>query len=663
MNPPQVQRLEPLPYIHCQSKITNKTKHIRSAPVELKNSELDNMRIVGDLVKYCAEKYKDIPCFGRRPNFYCEPNWRTYEQVGREILALGAALSSLVDLENSVNRYVGIYGRNSPEWVCSQYACAHYGLVVVPLYDTFGEEALKHIINQTKIRIVICDTMIRVHALLTWAGEDLKDIIVIEASRDALHKMNDQPNNMPKLHTYEEMLVHGSKLPPEQKKANPDDLFLVCYTSGATGFPKGVMHTHRSFLRATTMSTAVLAITGLPEHGNLHISYLPLSHIMEQVIMSVCLLKGTQIAFLTKDLTGLRKDLCYYRPTFFFAVPRILNRVYKEALQNMELNWFTRRLYNFAVKRKCAEQKRGIFRRAGFLDRCFFRELRGQFGGRIQFVASGSAPLQFEVLQFVKAAFSCPVMEFFGSTEAGGLVTMTLPTDITGSHVGSVAPGVQVKLIDVPDMNMNAERDGFGEVCAKSDACTVGYFEDEDNTRGLLDEEGFIRLGDIGCWTENGALKIVDRCKNVFKLAQGEYVSPEKVEQIYVLSPLVINIFVDGQAMYNFAVGVVVPDFKHLRSQYLTQLTELFGASRVAQLDIVEVCKHKGVAKLILEELVTVGKKKGLKGFEQIHAVYLHPEPFTITNGLLTPTMKISRPHARKRFAPQIEALYEETAD
>ncbi|KER30391.1 hypothetical protein T265_13191, partial [Opisthorchis viverrini] len=417
MNPPQVQRLEPLPYIHCQSKITDKT-----------------------------------------------------------------------------------------------YACAHYGLVVVPLYDTFGEEALKYIINQTKMRIIICDTMIRAHILLTWAGEDLKDIIVIEADREALHKMNDQTNNMPKMHTYEEMLVHGSKLPPEKQEANPDDLFLVCYTSGATGFPKGVMHTHRSFLRATTMSTAVLAITGLPEHGNLHISYLPLSHIMEQVIMNFGSLHYCRHALV----------ICTHPPILLYF-------------------------------------SRGVFRRAGFLDRFFFRELRGQFGGRIQFVASGSAPLQSEVLQFVKAAFSCPV---------------------------SVS------------------------------ATTTEYVLKNSQNREYARLPLF-----LFCFSQNGVLKIVDRCKNVFKLAQGEYVSPEKVEQIYALSPLVINIFVDGQPLYNFAVGVVVPDFKQLRTQYLTQLIELFGVIRIAQLDIVEVCRHKGVAKLILEDLVTIGKKKGLKGFEQVRII------------------------------------------
>ncbi|KFM62485.1 Long-chain-fatty-acid--CoA ligase 1, partial [Stegodyphus mimosarum] len=152
---------------------------------------------------------------------------------------------------------------------------------------------------------------------------------------------------------------------------------------------------------------------------------------------------------------------------------------------------------------------------------------------------------------------------------------------------------------------------------------------------------------------ENGALRIVDRKKHIFKLAQGEYIAPEKIENIYLTSQYVAQIFVHGESLKSCLVAIVVPDQKVV--QNWCKMNEIEGSWS-------EICENKAVKKMILTEITDLGKKAGLKSFEQVKDLYLHPELFTIDNGLLTPTLKTKRPDCRKFFMPQITAMYRNLA-
>ncbi|GBM68158.1 Long-chain-fatty-acid--CoA ligase 1, partial [Araneus ventricosus] len=147
----------------------------------------------------------------------------------------------------------------------------------------------------------------------------------------------------------------------------------------------------------------------------------------------------------------------------------------------------------------------------------------------------------------------------------------------------------------------------------------------------------------------NGALRIVDRKKHIFKLAQGEYIAPEKIENIYLTSQNVAQIFVYGESLKACLVGVIVPEMRVIRNW--CNLNEIEGSWK-------EICQNEAVKKMILTDLTELGKKAGLKSFEQIKDLYLHPELFTIENGLLTPTLKTKRPDCKKVFMPQIDAMY-----
>ncbi|TMS22323.1 Long-chain-fatty-acid--CoA ligase 1 [Larimichthys crocea] len=189
-----------------------------------------------------------------------------------------------------------------------------------------------------------------------------------------------------------------------------------------------------------------------------------------------------------------------------------------------------------------------------------------------------------------------------------------MPGDATSGHVGVPLPCNFVKLVDVEEMNYFASN-GEGEVCIKGKNVFKGYLKDPAKTAEALDEDGWLHTGDIGKWLPSGVLKIIDRKKNIFKLAQGEYIAPEKIENVYVRSGPVAQVFVHGDSLQE-------------------------------------------INKAVLSDMTKLGKEAGLKSFEQVKAVYLHPELFTIENGLLTPTLKAKRAELKNLFQPQIDKLY-----
>ncbi|OON19348.1 AMP-binding enzyme [Opisthorchis viverrini] len=628
------------------------------------------------LVDFVAEKYGDQPCFGQRSNFDAAAVWSTYRQTRRDTLAFGSALRSILPS----GAIVGLYGRNSPEWVYSELACGYFGWVALPLYDTLGDEAMDHILNQTEVSLVVCDTFERAQSLIKRGSRYLRYLVVIKMDEDDRQKLMKKVKDSVAIFTFAEMMVRGLGKEENVPEPNPDDLFLVCYTSGSTGLPKGVMCTHQTFLNAISTCTRLYEISEISVYGNVHVSFLPLAHIFEQVGMATSLMCGSQIAFLTTDFTRLLDDYAYYRPTLLASVPRVLSRLHAAVMEKVTKSKLKSLIFERAIKSKLEEQKRGIFKQCGILDSLCFRPIRNRLGGRVRGVVCGGAPLQPEVLRFVRSVFSCPVAEAYGSTESGGMVTMTLPTDMTGGHAGCVVSDVKIKLIDVPSMGFTVKRDGIGEatmhlsifciavlfhytlafqICVLARTNTPGYYKDSEKTKELFDEDGFVRMGDVGRWTECGTLQIVDRCKSIFKLSQGEYVAPERVEQIYALSPLVLNVYVDGSSLYSYTVAVVVPNFERIQKLLPELFDELLkGTEGDSKKCFAEACRQTKLKKMILNDLNKLGDGNGLKGFEKVRDLHLSPEPFSIENGLLTPTLKIARPQVRKHFAAQIQALY-----
>ncbi|CAH8672886.1 unnamed protein product [Schistosoma bovis] len=638
-------------HLNRQSIISDPKTGARKSPISQKFTDESRVQTVKDLFEYGLNNSRSNRCLGKRPSFNDPYSWLTYDEVDERIRAIGSALSEIVKLKHDCENFVGIYAPNSPEWVIMQHACAAYSYTIVPLYPTLGDEALQHILSQTKMNCVLCASGREALHLMDKFESSL-EILIIVANDSKFEEVKSRYSSKVSIYLFEELMKLGlNKLLPK-KNPLPTDLYMISYTSGSTGLPKGVLIRHEEI---------VCAVIGLHESSefkivnskSVHLSYLPLPHIMEQVAMSSHILMGACSGFLTESIDGLLDDAHLLRPTSLILVPRVLSRMYTKYQSALGDSVAKKQLYNYIVKKKLAEQKRGKFHHRSVVDTILFGKLRKKFGGRVCCIISGSAPLSPELSKFAHAVFNL-VFEGYGTTETMGGVTLSSIGEYRLGTVGGVVYGVELKLVDVPDLDLVALRDGRGEICARGDQCSKGYFKDPVKTAELIDSDGWIHTGDIGEWTEEGSLKIVDRVKSIFKLSQGEYIAPEKIEMAYQTCKLISQIFVDGNSQKNYPVAIVVPDFTELRSA--------LSNSKVLQhhkklLDS-ELCRNETVNKFVLEKMNTIATLKLLKGFEKVQAIYLTDEAFTIDNGLLTPTMKLSRNKARNYFSKTIVSLY-----
>nr|XP_045009017.1 long-chain-fatty-acid--CoA ligase 6 isoform X1 [Jaculus jaculus] len=587
------------------------------------------------------------PCLGfRKPE---QPyQWLSYQEVANRAESLGSGLLHH-QRKMCTDQFIGVFAQNRPEWIIAELACYTYSMVVVPLYDTLGPGAIHYIIKTADICIVIVDKPQKAMLLLGHVERKetpgLKLIILMDPFEDDLkergQKCGVEIKSMQEVEDYGRE-NHHAPVPPR-----PEDLSIVCFTSGTTGNPKGAMLTHGNVVADFSGFLKVTEKVIFPRQDDVLISFLPLAHMFERVIQSVVYCHGGRVGFFQGDIRLLSDDMKALRPTIFPVVPRLLNRMYDKIFYQADTS-LKRWLLEFAARRKQAEVRSGIIRNDSVWDELFFNKIQASLGGRVRMIVTGAAPASPAVLGFLRAALGCQVYEGYGQTECTAGCTFTTPGDWTSGHVGAPLPCNHIKLVDVEELNYWTSK-GEGEICVKGPNVFKGYLKDEDRTKEALDSDGWLHTGDIGKWLPEGTLKIIDRKKHIFKLAQGEYIAPEKIENIYIRSEPVAQVYVHGDSLKAFLVGIVVPDPEIMPSW--AQKRGIEGAYE-------ELCTSKELKKAILDDMVTLGKQSGLYSFEQVKAIHIHSDMFSVQNGLLTPTLKAKRPELRAYFKKQIEELY-----
>ncbi|XP_070608811.1 long-chain-fatty-acid--CoA ligase 5 isoform X2 [Erythrolamprus reginae] len=542
------------------------------------------------------------PCLGyRKPK---QPyQWLSYQQVLDRAEYLGSGLLHK-GCKPSSDQFIGIFAQNRPEWIISELACYTYSMVVVPLYETLGAEAIVYIVNKADISVVICDKPEKAEKILENCKQGkmpvLKTIILMDPFDDKL-KEKGATLGIEILSFQEvEALGRGDYTKPVPPK--PDNLCVVCFTSGTTGNPKGALLTHGNIVANVAAFLKLVQTAHKYKTSDSSISYLPLAHMFERTVQSALYSIGARVGFFQGDVKLLADDLKALKPSVFPVVPRVLNRIYDKEIT----------------------------------------------GGKLKAIITGAAPISPSVLMFLRAVFGCHIIEAYGQTECSAACTATMPGDWKAGNVGPPLPCNIIKLEDVPEMNYFASNNE-GEVCIKGPNVFKGYLKDPEKTAEALDNNGWLHTGDIGKWMPNNALKIIDRKKNIFKLSQGEYIAPEKIENIYIRGSSIAQVFVHGDSLQSFLVGIVVPD-----EETLPAFAENLGVKGSFE----DLCKNSVVKNAILMEMNNLGKEAGLKTFEQVKYIHLHPELFTIENGFLTPTLKSKRPDLVKHFRSQIDALY-----
>jgi long-chain acyl-CoA synthetase len=349
--------------------------------------------------------------------------WESYNKVQYRVTNFGSGLRKL---GLNPKEPLGIFSINNPEYVMTLLAGYQYNFIPVPLYDTFGADAIQHIINQTEMKYCLA-TANKARALLEIKKvlPTLKSIIIMDDEYDQDLAELAKSHNV-EISKFTIVEKDGSNQPSEAENAKPDDIATICYTSGTTGVPKGVVLTHENFM------AVVASIRCMAEQGKMfkstpdevHISYLPLAHVFELTNVANMIYGGAAIGFYQGDTLKLLDDIAELKPTTFISVPRLLNRVYDKVMAGVKVKggvaqWMFTSAFN--------AKKEGLNKGSvdhWMWDRLVFAPIRARLGGRVKYILSASAPISPDVMDFLRIAFSAIVYEGYGQTENAAGLTM-----------------------------------------------------------------------------------------------------------------------------------------------------------------------------------------------------------------------------------------------
>jgi len=578
--------------------------------------------------------------------------WMTYGEAAALRTLLG---SGLLTRGVPAKSHVGLFSTNCPEWMLADLALHAYGMVAVPLYDTLGPDAVGYIARHAGLRAIFCSTATLPTLIRSTGGgdgcPDLK-LVIVYGTQGELPLGPPPPGAGFQIIHFNDLADAGRAAPQPHCPPDAGDMFTICYTSGTTGVPKGAMLTHRNVIANLAGTEHILGITS----EDVHISYLPLAHIYERANVTFMTYRGAAIGFYRGEILELVDDILELKPTTFCSVPRLLNRIYDKVQAGLlESGPVARWLFAQAQATKLQAIASGDASggtMGSVWERLVFSKIQARLGGRVRFIGTGSSPISPEVFNFLRCAFP-EVHEGYGMTETCCMITMTDHEDPVIGHVGAPVFSCELKLVDVPEMGYTNADQPYprGEICVRGPTVFQGYYRDEAQTRECLDAEGWFHTGDVGAWIEGGRLKIIDRKKNIFKLAQGEYVAPEKIENVYTRSPFIAQIFVYGDSLQAELIAIVVLDPDHV-----LPWAEAHG---LAGHSLEELCAHPDVSAAVFDSMQREAKATKLRGFENVKAIHLEHDPWTVDNGMFTPTFKLKRPRAKEHYQIDIQRLYQ----
>jgi long-chain acyl-CoA synthetase len=302
------------------------------------------------------------------------------------------------------------------------------------------------------------------------------------------------------------------------------------------------------------------------------------------------------------------------------------------------------------------------FRKYGIInhviyDQIIFKKVRNMFGGKVKCLLSASAPMQKELADDFKIFFSVPIVEALGMTELSGASFCTNTKDLTNLTAGGVTGGAKLILKSVPELNYYVDDiiDGIecpaGEICVKGPMVFQGYYKNDEENNKSFDKDGYFHTGDVGRLFPNlgNGLKVVDRVKEIFKLSQGEYIVPAKLESIYYQCPYIKQIMVYGNSNMNNIIAIINPDLNRCSQDLGIPLEEINKDE-----------ENPNLKDLIRKDLQKYASEAKFNGLEKIKYMVLTFEGFTINNGCMTPTMKIIRKKVELKFKERIDKIYKE---
>ncbi len=547
---------------------------------------------------------------------------------------------ALAELGVGVGDRVAIHSQNRPEWLFADIGSQGIGAVPVGIYPTSPSSEVEYLLEHSEASLLIVEDEEQLDKVLEVRHRLplLRQIVVID-SRTTMQHLDD-----PQIMTFAELEAMGTgkeaRWHDHVNDLDSDSVALIVYTSGTTGPPKGAMLSHRNLVAAADTFNQAFESSDNDEV----LSYLPLCHIAERLSSAINALRGGYVVNFGRGGQFFAKDLRDVQPTIFLGVPRVWEKM--AATVEIRMNDATRlkrSLYHFAVRRGRAHARDQMDGRSSAFNRVvmfvlwlvMFRSLRDKLGlRRVRVALSGAAPIAPQLLEFFWA-IGVEVREGYGQTENTAVATYTPADDVRLGKVGKALPGVEIRI------------DETGEILTRSACNFVGYLKNPEATAETIDDEGWLRTGDVGEIDAAGFLTITDRVKDLIITAGGKNISPSEIENQLKVSPYVREAIVigDTQKYLVALVGIeldTVGDWATRHGLPYTTYSDLSSKPEVLSL-INEVVEHAN---------------RDLARVEQIKAFRLLARELDHEGGELTATQKVKRRSIATEFSDLIEEMY-----
>jgi long-subunit acyl-CoA synthetase (AMP-forming) len=590
--------------------------------------------VLGETVK----RYGDRPALRvKRDGGWRTTTWSAYardaRRVGRALIGLGL----------EPGKGVTIIGYNSPEWLIADVGAILAGGVPAGIYTTNTPEQVRYITAHCEAKIAFADTAQQVEKFVV-EQERLPRLEVVvqmigrpaEAKRGRLRVL-----------AWEDLLKLGDESPESALEARikaqkPDDVCTLIYTSGTTGDPKAVMITHTNVV----WTAEVLLKTLSAGPSDVSISYLPLSHIAEQMLSVHGPMAMGSVVYFAESIEKLGEALQEVRPTLFMGVPRVWEKI--------QAKMMAAGASAPPLRKKIAAWARKVGLEAGYAEqrgearplvlpiaqKLVFDKVRQRLGlDRARMCVTSAAPISRATLEFF-LSLGIPILEVYGMSECTGPATYSPPDNYRTGKCGIVLPGAEVKIAE------------DGEICMRGPHVFKGYLKDEESTKNALDADGWLHSGDIGVIDKDGFLQITDRKKDLLITAGGENIAPQVLEGQLKSIPAVGQAVVVGDRM-KYLAALVTLDPERVKTEAQAAGSPATNAAEAAKCAVFQ--KH--LQKQIDEVNAKLARVQTIKKFVVV------PNEFSIDGGELTPTMKIKRKVVNEKYKAEIASMYAETTE
>ncbi len=550
-----------------------------------------------------------------------------------EMLAQVAQWQAALAQENlAPGDRVAIMLRNCPQWVMFDQAALGLGLVTVPLYTDDRPDNVAYIIAEAGVKLLLLEgpAWKRLYSI----RDELSTVMRIVS----MQAVDDQAFSDSRIVDLTQWLTNDENNQIRAEECLAEELASIVYTSGTTGRPKGVMLSHSNMLRNAQAAASCIDLNC----KDLFLSFLPLSHTLERTGgYYLPMVTGSTVAY-ARSIPQLGVDLTTLHPTMLVSVPRIYEQVYAKIQNQLEKkSGFARNLFmlTVAVGWHRFERQQG---RAGWhpklllwplLNRLVAAKVLDKLGGKMRLAISGGAALSPAVAKFF-IGLGLNLLQGYGLTETSPIISVNHPDDNVPASIGTTIPEVEVKLGDNE------------ELLSKSPYVTMGYWNNAQATRDLIDEDGWLHTGDKARIDQQGHLYITGRIKEIIVMGNGEKIPPADMEMSICIDSLFDQVMVIGEGRPFLGALMVLN----------AEQWQVFAQALNVNPNQADTLQIKPVHKAVLARIRT--HIKDFPGYAQIRRVLLTLEPWTVDNGLLTPTMKMKRARIEEYYKVEIEQMY-----